>query len=132
MDSGHPELVDAPVVAMGASAGSGTSFEFASRFPERTIGLAFQDGAPTTIAAIPDTLLAVPTCLIAASGDDRSVTHYEEALAYVRPRGALWSFVVERGVGHGGGPAIVSSGRLIRSMNAAPATFSACHECVCR
>jgi hypothetical protein len=106
-DSGHPELVHAPFVATGFSAGGGFSSRLVVEDPDRVIAAAIV-GSRLNLTGVTPTAahLGTPVCVIngehehdpGEAGGMAAVV--EPVLAAYRPKGALWGWMAVPGVGH--------------------------------
>jgi len=101
--SAHPELVHAPWAPMGLSNGGQMSYGFNALRPDKTIafitnkGCCYNNRAPSMAA------LKTPGILIAGEFDTAVRNNSIKGLFDAnRPRGALWSWVEQEGVGHAG------------------------------
>ena len=97
--SGHPELADAPFLALGISAGAREGSGLVARFPSRAIGLLGWHPAGVNTIADP-AAMAVPTLLVQAENDGTTYPGVPAAFTDNRSRGALWALVVEPGIDH--------------------------------
>jgi hypothetical protein len=106
-DSKHPELVNAPYVATGFSAGGGFASRLVVENPDKVIAsvivgsrLKLTDITPTAAH------LGTPACII--NGEKEHVENEEGGMAAVvapvlaefRPKGALWGWMAVPGIGH--------------------------------
>jgi len=98
--SGHPELVAAPVLMVGLSAGGPEAAGLVSRQPERAIGLL--ERVPTSVTSLTTAAaLAVPTFVMQAELDSAVDNAGVRTLSLAnRSGGGLWALVVEPWVGH--------------------------------
>jgi hypothetical protein len=113
--SKHPELVNAPYVAVGFSAGGGFASTLMTRDPERTIAAgiiearynftAFLPPNPPPKSALLDAVLAIPSVLITGGKDNpdsqTGVTQMvDDVFVPFRPKGAEYAWMVLPGYGH--------------------------------
>ena len=99
VSSGHAELADAPVLAMGLSDAAAMG-GLVSRHPDRAIGLLAR--VPTGAASLTAAeALAVPTFVMQAGLDNATTNEsVQEIFAGNRSRGGLWALAVEPNVRH--------------------------------
>ena len=99
-ESGHPELVNAPFVVTGFSAGGGFSSRLANEAPERVIASAPCASPLRTEGAA--AVLATPICVITGELgiDARMSETMPPILQSYRPKGALFSWMTLQGVPH--------------------------------
>jgi len=99
-ESGHGELVNAPFVVTGFSAGGGFSSRLANEAPERVIASAPVASVLRTEGAA--AVLATPVCIISGELgiDAKGAEVMRPALQSFRPKGALFSWMTIQGVGH--------------------------------
>lgn len=100
-DANHPELVNAPYVATGFSAGGGFASRLLVETPERVIGcvpvsarLNFTGVTPTAAH------LHTPACVIAGELEPTFPPTVEPVLAANRPQGAEFGWLTIQGGGH--------------------------------
>lgn len=101
-DSKHPELVHAPYVATGFSAGGGFANRLLVEAPDKVIAavvvgsrLRLTDVKPT------DAHRGTPACVINGEHEENGMADaVEPVLAEHRPKGALWGWMAAPGVGH--------------------------------
>ncbi|MCX5685699.1 MAG: hypothetical protein NT049_18735, partial [Planctomycetota bacterium] len=98
--SGHRELVNAPFVVTGFSAGGGFSSRLANEAPERVIASAPVASVLRTEGAA--AVLATPICVISGElGIEAKMAEVmRPALQTYRPKGALFSWMTLQGVAH--------------------------------
>jgi hypothetical protein len=96
-ETGHAEMLQAPVVLYGFSAGGGFANAFLVRFPERVIA-----SAPC-LAWLPaqesPALLATPVCLMCGEQETRLVGLMQTNMALNRAKGARFAWMTVQGVG---------------------------------
>lgn len=99
--TGHPELVKAPWLPVGHSNGGQMSFGFNSFDPAKTIGFIttkgqfYRTNSPSPLA------LRTPGMLTSGTADSTARQDAIKKLFTInRPRGALWAWINEQGVGH--------------------------------
>ena len=99
--SGHPELSDAPFIFFGCSNGGQMAHSYNSIHPEKCIAFLVDKGG-YYINPIPDTMaLRTPGLLVAGELDEQYRIDAINDLFYNnRSRGALWSHILNQGVGH--------------------------------
>jgi hypothetical protein len=97
--SGHPELAEAPFLAVGLSAGARVGSGLVARQAGRAIGLLGWHPAGVNTVADP-AAMAVPTLLLQAESDQTVYPTVTPTFADNRSRGALWALVLEPGVDH--------------------------------
>jgi hypothetical protein len=106
-DSKHPELVNAPYVATGFSAGGGFASTLLVQAPDKVIASVIV-GSRLNLTGIRPTAahLGTPACII--NGEHEHGEHeqggmaavVEPVLAEYRPKGALWGWMAVPGIGH--------------------------------
>ena len=102
-ESGHPELIDAPLVFWGHSGAGTVATAFAGRFPERTLAFVRYHTGPT-LAADLSVVSQIPALFLAGGQeDDRTINDSVETL-WKRGRavGAPWTFAIDPDATHGG------------------------------
>jgi hypothetical protein len=107
LDSKHPELVNAPYVATGFSAGGGFASRLLVEAPDKVIASVIV-GSRLNLTGITPTAahLGTPACII--NGEHEHTEHEEGGMANVvapvlaayRPKGALWGWMAVPGIGH--------------------------------
>jgi hypothetical protein len=107
VDSEHPELVNAPYVATGFSAGGGYASTLLVGGPDKVIASVIV-GSRLNLTRITPTAahLGTPACII--NGEHEHEPHEEGGMANVvvpvlaeyRPKGALWAWMAVPGIGH--------------------------------
>jgi hypothetical protein len=101
--SGHPEIVHAPWAPMGLSNGGQMSYGFNALRPEKTIAFITNKGCCYNNRTPPVASLKTPGILIAGELDTAVRNDSIRGLFETnRPRGALWSWVEQEGLGHEG------------------------------
>jgi hypothetical protein len=99
--SQHPEIVHAPWAPMGFSNGGQMSYGFNALRPEKTIAFITNKGCCYNNRTPPVSSLKTPGILIAGELDTAERNNSIRGLFETnRPRGALWSWVEQEGVGH--------------------------------
>jgi hypothetical protein len=106
-DSKHPELVHAPYVATGFSAGGGFASRLLVEDPDRVIASVIV-GSRLNLTGIKPTAahLGTPACIINGEHEhdkgegDGMAAVVEPVLADYRPKGALWGWMAVPGIGH--------------------------------
>ena len=99
--SDHPELVHAPWAPLGFSNGGQMSYEFNALRPDKTIAFMTNKGCCYNNRTPPVASLKTPGILIAGELDTAVRKDSIRGLFETnRPRGALWSWVEQEGVGH--------------------------------
>jgi hypothetical protein len=101
-DSKHPELVHAPYVATGFSAGGGFASRLLVEDPDRVVASVIV-GSRLNLTGITPTAahLGTPACIINGEHEDRGMAPVvEPVLAAYRPKGALWGWMAVPGGGH--------------------------------
>ncbi len=102
--SGHPELVNAPWLPMGHSNGGQMSYGMNTKRPHKVIGFITSKGCCYNNFTPSEEALLTPGMLIAGETDTAlRRTNIRSLFDSNRPRGALWAWVEEQGVGHGEG-----------------------------
>jgi hypothetical protein len=106
-DSKHPELINAPYVATGFSAGGGFASRLLVEDPDKVIASVIV-GSRLNLTGITPTAahLGTPACII--NGEHEHGEHeqggmaavVEPVLADYRPKGALWGWMAVPGIGH--------------------------------
>lgn len=100
-ESKHPELEKAPMLLWGHSAGGQFNYNFTCTFPERVIAWVANKGAYYSAKAKKDARM-VPGMIFCGDGDsEKRITNLTDLYEKNRKKGALWSFAMEPGVGHG-------------------------------
>jgi hypothetical protein len=101
-DSKHPELVHAPYVATGFSAGGGFASRLLVEAPDKVIASVIV-GSRLNLTGITPTAahLGTPACIINGEHEDGGMAAVvEPVLAEYRPKGALWGWMAVPGGGH--------------------------------
>jgi hypothetical protein len=109
--SKHPELVNAPYVAVGFSAGGGFASTLITRDPERTIAAGIIEARYNFTALLPPNpppraaVLAIPSVLITGGkgnpdSQTGSLKMVDEVFVPFRPKGAEYAWMVLPGYGH--------------------------------
>jgi hypothetical protein len=106
-DSRHPELIDAPYVATGFSAGGGFASRLLVEAPDKVIASVIV-GSRLNLTGITPTAAhrGTPACII--NGEHEHGENEEGGMAAVvapvlaehRPKGALWAWMAVPGIGH--------------------------------
>ncbi len=102
----HPELVNAPYVVTGFSAGGGFTRRLMEADPEKVIAGVIVGSTMKLRREITDDHRRVPICIINGErergpGEGPGLAkHLEPVLAEHRPKGARWSWMAVQGVGH--------------------------------
>jgi poly(3-hydroxybutyrate) depolymerase len=97
----HPEVVAAPLLMWGMSAGGQFNYEFVAWKPERVAAFIVNKGGIYYSALLPKAARAVPGLLFVGGTDLQSRIDTITGLFAVNRRGgAVWALVVEPGVGH--------------------------------
>jgi predicted esterase len=106
-DSKHPELVQAPYVATGFSAGGGFASRLLVEAPDKVIASVIV-GSRLKLTEIKPTAahLGTPACII--NGEHEHTKNEDGGMAAVvvpvlaayRPKGALWGWMAVPGIGH--------------------------------
>jgi hypothetical protein len=97
-DSGHRELLNAPFVVYGFSAGAGFANRLLNTLPGRVVASASLSAAMRT-AGEPE-VCAVPVCQISGQQENVLNPYLDEVMKLCRPRGARWSWLTVEGLGH--------------------------------
>ena len=101
-DSKHPELVNAPYVATGFSAGGGFASRLLVETPEKVIASVIV-GSRLNLTGITPTPahLGTPACIINGEHEQGGMAAVVvPVLAAYRPKGALWGWMAVPGIGH--------------------------------
>lgn len=99
--SGRPELVQAPILPFGYSAGGGRSISFAITYPERTIGIyAYKPVTGNFQDQDWEKLRDIPTFVHFGELDSDVGGTIPEQFGPNREAGAIWAAGIEKGVGH--------------------------------
>jgi dienelactone hydrolase len=99
--SDHPELVNAPLLLWGMSAGGEFNYEFAAWKPERVVAFVVNKGGIYFSALLPTSARRVPALLFVGEKDLESRKSIIAGLfALNRRAGALWALAEEPKVGH--------------------------------
>jgi hypothetical protein len=101
-DSKHPELVHAPYVATGFSAGGGFASRLLVEAPDKVIASVIV-GSRLKLTEITPTAahLGTPACIINGEHEDGGMAPVVvPVLAAYRPKGALWGWMAVPGGGH--------------------------------
>lgn len=97
-ESRHPELVHAPLVTVGFSAGGGFASRLVIEAPERIIAAVpcstFLRAEPTPV------VLGVPICLISGELEPRITEVTAPVVSAYRPKGGLLSWMTVQGLAH--------------------------------
>ena len=102
--SNHPELINAPWLPMGHSNGGQMSYGMNAKRPHKVIGFITSKGCCYNNFTPSEEALLTPGMLIAGENDSNKRRDNIRSLFDLnRPRGALWAWVEEQGVGHGEG-----------------------------
>lgn len=99
-DSKHPELVNAPLVATGFSAGGGFSSKLIAEVPDKVIAAVIVGSRPN-FGTIAEAQRGIPVCIL--NGEDEGngmAAAVEPLLADNRPKGALWGWMAIQDLGH--------------------------------
>lgn len=105
-DTKHPELVHAPYVATGFSAGGGYTRQLMKAAPDKVIAGVVVGSTMKLRGELTDDHRRVPMCIINGElergpGEGPGMAaHLEPVLAEHRPKGALWGWMAVQGVGH--------------------------------
>jgi hypothetical protein len=102
VDSRHPELVHAPYVATGFSAGGGFASRLLVEAPDKVIASVIV-GSRLNLTNITPTAahLGTPACIINGEHEDGGMAPVVvPVLAEYRPKGALWGWMAVPGGGH--------------------------------
>src|SRR5262249_2220738 len=107
VDSKHPELVHAPYVATGFSAGGGFASRLLVEDPEKVIAAVIVGSRLNLTRTTPTAAhLGTPACIINGEHEhEKSETGgmanvVAPVLAASRPKGALWGWMAVPGIGH--------------------------------
>ncbi|MCX7047749.1 MAG: hypothetical protein NTX50_19965 [Candidatus Sumerlaeota bacterium] len=99
-DAGRPELLNAPYVTTGFSAGGGFASRLVVEAPERVIAAAIV----CSRLNLPDTpspaTLRTPACIISGELEDKLPPVIEPVLQAYRPQGALYGWMTVQGAAH--------------------------------
>lgn len=104
--TGHPELVNAPYAATGFSAGGGYTRKLMWAEPEKVIAGVVVGSTMKLGGKLTDDHRRVPMCVINGENEREPgegpgmAKHLEPVLAEQRLKGALWSWMAVKGVGH--------------------------------
>lgn len=99
--SNHPELVNAPLLMWGMSAGGQFNYEFVAWQPERVIAFVVNKGGIYYTALAPRAARAVPGMLFVGGKDLAFRTNTIAGIFAVNRRaGALWAYAEEPSAGH--------------------------------
>jgi hypothetical protein len=106
-DSKHPELVNAPYVATGFSAGGGFASRLLVEDPDKVIASVIV-GSRLNLTGITPTAahLGTPACILNGEHEhdkgegDGMAAVVEPVLKDYRPKGALWGWMAVPGIGH--------------------------------
>lgn len=99
--SGHPELNQVPWMPLGHSNGGIMSYLLAVNNPTRTLSFAISKAVEFANQRPPAATLAIPGLLVAGELDTSiRVTGINSLYDGNRPRGGLWAWAEEQGVGH--------------------------------
>lgn len=101
-DSKHPELVHAPYVATGFSAGGSFARRLLIAAPDKVIAAVIV-GSTLKLSDITPTAahLSTPVCIINGEHEEKGMASLvEPMLADYRPKGALWGWMAVPGIGH--------------------------------
>lgn len=98
--SGHPELIEAPILMFGLSSGGPEAAGMAARHAERAVGLLLR--VPVGVVSLNSAAaLAIPTFVMQAGRDDPQMNlRVKDGFLTNRARGGLWSLAVEPDVIH--------------------------------
>jgi hypothetical protein len=103
VQSGHPELKNAPLAPIGFSNGGQMSYGFNALRPEKTIAFITNKGCCYNNTLPPTAALNTPGILIAGELDtDVRRNNIRTLFDNNRARGALWSWIEQQGVAHAG------------------------------
>lgn len=103
VDAKHPELINAPYVTTGFSAGGGYASRLVVEDPEKVIAAVIV-GSRLNLTNVKSTAahFGTPVCIINGEQEDRGMAVVvEPVLAENRPKGALWGWMAVPGIGHG-------------------------------
>jgi dienelactone hydrolase len=99
--SDHPELMNAPLLLWGMSAGGEFNYEFTAWKPERVVAFVVNKGGIYFSALLPEAARRVPALLFVGEKDLESRKRVISGLfALNRRAGALWALAEEPKVGH--------------------------------
>jgi dienelactone hydrolase len=99
--SDHPELMNAPLLLWGMSAGGEFNYEFTAWKPERVVAFVVNKGGIYFSALLPEAARRVPGLLFVGEKDLESRKRVIAGLfALNRRAGALWALAEEPKVGH--------------------------------
>jgi hypothetical protein len=106
-DSKHPELVNAPYVATGFSAGGGFASRLLVEDPDKVIASVIV-GSRLNLTGVTPTAAHLGTPMLIINGEHEHTEHEEGGMAAVvvpvlakcRPKGALWGWMAVPGIGH--------------------------------
>jgi dienelactone hydrolase len=99
--SDHPELINAPLLLWGMSAGGEFNYEFTAWKPERVVAFVVNKGGVYFSALLPAAARRVPGLLFVGEEDLESRKRIIASLfALNRRAGALWALAEEPKVGH--------------------------------
>ena len=99
--SEHPELAEAPLLFVGASAGGYFAYHFTRRYPERVVGfMSMKGGGHQGGAASPATLAVPGYFFIGELDTPERRSNIMEQFEVNRALGARWALAVEPGAGH--------------------------------
>lgn len=100
-ESGHQELIDAPLLFWGHSGGGHLATAFAGRFPERTLAFVRYHSASNLQGDL-SVLSQVPAVFLAGGKDGQEIVDgAETAWRRGRARGAPWTFALNPEATHG-------------------------------
>jgi pimeloyl-ACP methyl ester carboxylesterase len=104
-DSGHQELIDAPLLFWGFSAGGFYSTAFAARFPDRTLGFVRYE-TPPALGAEFAVVSKIPALLISGGKEANPLNAPSAQALWNRGRaaGAPWTLAIDPDARHGEGP----------------------------
>lgn len=99
--SGHPELNQVPWMPLGHSNGGIMSYLLAVNNPARSVSFAISKAVEFANQNPPAATLAIPGLLVAGELDTSiRVTGIKALYDANRPRGGLWAWAEEQGIGH--------------------------------
>lgn len=99
--SDHPELMNAPLLLWGMSAGGEFNYEFTAWKPDRVVAFVANKGGIYFTALLPAAARRVPALLFVGEEDLELRKHVITGLfALNRRAGALWALVEEPKIGH--------------------------------
>jgi len=100
-ESGHQELIDAPLLFWGHSGGAYAATRFASRFAERTVAFVRYNSGPTLQGDL-SVLSRIPAVFFTGGKESKEIIDGTET-AWKRGRalGAPWTFVINPDATHG-------------------------------